>query len=137
MQIQAIVCPKIRQIEIQEKTIPDKPGPHEVIVKTVCSLISAGTELAVYGGSHIGYTMPNSPFPKLPWPAGYASAGIVCAVGPEVEGLQPNDRVSIVVPHADYTLCDVRKTVIQKLPANVSFEQGALARMAGTPREEA
>lgn len=131
MQTKAIICPKIGEIVIQTKTIPDKPGPHEVIVKTVCSIISAGTELAVYSGSHIGYTVPNSRFPKLPWPAGYASAGIVQTIGDEVEGLQVNDRVSIVVPHADFTLCDVRKTIVRLLPANVSFEEGALARMAG------
>lgn len=131
MRAKTIVCPKIRQIEIQEKEIPNKPGPNEIIVKTVCSLISAGTELSVYSGSHIGYSNPNSAFPKLPWSAGYASAGVVYAIGDAVEGLQTNDRVAVVVPHADFTLCDTQKTVIQIIPENVSFEEGALARLAG------
>ena len=55
MRARRLVCKAIRQIEWESFEIPEVPAPHEVVVKSACSLISAGTELAMYSGSHIGF----------------------------------------------------------------------------------
>jgi len=56
-----LFCTGLRQVEWHAFEVPETPGPHEVIVKATCSLISAGTETAIYSGSHIGFSSPNPP----------------------------------------------------------------------------
>ncbi|MCD6291279.1 MAG: zinc-binding dehydrogenase [Anaerolineae bacterium] len=129
MEGRRLVCKAIRQVEWELYELPEAPGPHEILIKAACSLISAGTEIAVYSGSHIGYTLPNAPFPKLPLTMGYALAGMVHAVGREVAGWEVGDRVLAHVPHGDWALCDVRTTLIRRLPNRISMAQGALARL--------
>lgn len=132
MQARRLVCKAIRQIEWETLEIPEMPEPHQVVIKSACSLISAGTEISVYSGSHIGYTLPNPPaWFKFPMDMGYALAGTVQAVGCEVKEWAMGDRVMVHAPHGDWTLCDVRAAIIRPLPAGVSMEEGALARMGG------
>jgi len=131
MQASRLVCKAIRHVEWETYEIPEPPGPHELLIKAACSLISAGTEIAVYSGSHIGYTLSDAPFPKLPCPMGYALAGTIHAVGREVTEWAVGDRVLAHAPHSDWALCDVRTTLARRLPSGVSMAAGALARLAG------
>ena len=132
MQARRLVCKAIRQIEWETYEIPETPEPYQVVIKSACSLISAGTEISVYNGSHTGYTLPTPPpWLKFPLGMGYALAGTVQAVGSEVEEWAVGDRVMVHAPHGDWTLCDVRTAIIRRLPAGVSMEEGALARMGG------
>jgi 2-desacetyl-2-hydroxyethyl bacteriochlorophyllide A dehydrogenase len=127
-----LFCSAVREVEWQAFEVPDIPEPHQVVVKAACSLISAGTELAIYGGSHIGFTIPNPPeWLKFPIGQGYALTGTVTAVGSEVESLAVGDRVLVAARHGDWAVCDVRTTVIRRLPESVSMEAGALARLGG------
>jgi 2-desacetyl-2-hydroxyethyl bacteriochlorophyllide A dehydrogenase len=132
MQARRLLCTAIRQIEWEQYEIPEKPGPSEIIIKTACSLISAGTEIAIYSGSHIGFTLPNPPeWLKFPMGMGYCLVGVVQAVGKQVKGWAVGDHVLTGARHGDWALCDVRKDTIGRLPAGVSVKEGALARMAG------
>jgi 2-desacetyl-2-hydroxyethyl bacteriochlorophyllide A dehydrogenase len=132
MQARRLVCKAIRQVEWKTWEIPEMPEPHEVLIKSACSLISAGTEIAIYSGSHIGYSLPAPPpWFKFPISMGYALAGTVQAVGSEVEEWAEGDRVMVHAPHGDFALCDVRTAIMRRLPAGVSMEEGALARMGG------
>ena len=132
MQARRLVCKAIRQIEWETHELPETPGPHEVIIKSAYSLISAGTEIAIYSGSHIGFTLPTPPeWLKFPIGMGYALAGTVQAVGSEVKELAMGDRVIALAKHGDWALCDVRTTTIRLLPVGVSMEEGALARLGG------
>ncbi|HIC89256.1 MAG TPA: zinc-binding alcohol dehydrogenase [Anaerolineae bacterium] len=132
MQARRLVCKAIRHVEWETYDLPETLEPYQVLVKSACSLISAGTEIAVYSGSHIGFTLPNPPaWLRFPMHMGYALAGIVQAVGSEVDEWAAGDRVMVHAPHGDWALCDVRTTIIRRLPAAVSMEQGALARLAG------
>jgi len=132
MEARRLTCTGVRQAEWETYEIPETPGPHELIVEAACSLVSVGTEMAVYGGTHIGYTIPNPPeWLKFPTTLGYALAGTVRAVGSQVEGWAAGDRVLASVPHGDRAVCDVRRQVLRRLPEGVSMEEGALARMGG------
>jgi 2-desacetyl-2-hydroxyethyl bacteriochlorophyllide A dehydrogenase len=96
-------------------------------------LVSAGTEIAVYSGTHVGFATPGASYPRLPFNPGYASAGTVEAVGSAVTALRPGDRVSGNAPHADGWIADAAASVPLALPDSVSFEQACLARVAVFP----
>jgi len=127
-----IVFPAIRQAAWERIPLPaaGRLGPTEALVRTVCTLVSAGTELAIYTGSHIGYTIPGATYPRLPFHPGYAFAGTVEAVGSAVAAFRPGDRVAGSLPHTDWAVVDTSRALLAPLPPEVSFEQGCLARLA-------
>ena len=129
MQARRLVCKAVRRIEWETFEIAAQPAPHEVVVKSVCSLISAGTEIAMYSGSHIGFSQPNPP--RFPVELGYALAGVVQAVGRAVTEWAPGDRVVVYAAHGDWAVCDARTTKMWRLPPEVTPEQGALAVLGG------
>ena len=65
--------------------------------------------------------------PPLPYTPGSDAAGLVEAVGPGVTKVKPGDRVytakTITGAYAEYTL--TLEVQAQKLPANITFDQGA------------
>jgi 2-desacetyl-2-hydroxyethyl bacteriochlorophyllide A dehydrogenase len=132
MQARRLICTATRQLEWEPYEIPDPPGPHDVIVRAACSLVSAGTEIAVYSGSHIGFTLPNPPeWLRFPIGMGYALAGTVHAVGREVKDRAVGERVLAHARHGDWAVCDARRDIVRPLPPGVSMAQGALARLGG------
>src|SRR5207244_8430702 len=91
------------QTGVQEVELPD-PGPKQILVATEVSAVSAGTELAVYTGTHQWLKDPSLPDWKFPFRPGYSAAGTVVAVGAAVSGWQPGDRVSYPGNHASAEL---------------------------------
>lgn len=85
-QTKAVVFTDVDRAEIHELTMPD-PGPGEVQVRTDCSLISVGTEAWILQDT---YTWKKTPYPCVP---GYQRVGRIVAIGPDVNGWQPGDRV--------------------------------------------
>jgi len=132
MRVRKLVCKGIRHVAWEPHDISETPGPREVLIKSACSLISAGTEMAIYGGSHIGFSIPNPPeWLGFPIGMGYAMAGTVQAVGEQVTEWAVDDRLLSSANHGDWAMCDARKDNLCRLPANVSMEQGALACLVG------
>ena len=129
MRARRLLCTAIGQIEWETFEIAEAPAPHEVVVKAACSLISAGTELAMYSGSHSGFSRPDPP--QFPIDLGYALAGAVQAVGRGVTEWAEGDRVVVYAPHGDWAVCDARTTKMWRLPPDVTLEQGALAVLGG------
>src|SRR5262245_46081524 len=76
------------------------PATNQIPVACEVSAVSAGTELAVYPGTHQWLKDPNLPDWKFPFKPGYSAAGAVVAVGSDVKGWQPGDRVSYPGNHA-------------------------------------
>ena len=60
----------LREVEISD------PAPDQFLVQTKVSAISAGTELAVYTGSHQWLKDPSMPDWKFPFRPGYSAAGV-------------------------------------------------------------
>ena len=84
METTAVVFPEANRFETRRLTLDD-PGPADMVVRTVISAISPGTERWTLRGLHIG-----TRFPCVP---GYHRIGRVEAVGSEVTKFQPGDLV--------------------------------------------
>ncbi|MFO7948315.1 MAG: zinc-binding dehydrogenase, partial [Armatimonadota bacterium] len=91
-----------REIEIVDAG-PVEPGPGEVAVRTIVSLISAGTEGSQYTGEPWEDAEGNKR-PRYPATPGYSSAGVVTAVGEGVEQFAVGDRITTAMNHVlEYT----------------------------------
>ncbi len=127
-----IVFPEVRRVACEEVPIPAPEGlrPHDLLIRTACSLVSAGTEIAIYSGSHIDYTIPGSTYPRMPHHPGYSLAGTVLATGSAVTAYRAGDRVAASAPHASHVVVDSATGLLAPVPEGVTFEQGCLARLA-------
>lgn len=72
--------------ELQAAPLP-RPQDHELLIRTRVSLISPGTERAFFLG------LPNTSR-QYPQASGYSNIGEVVAVGAQVQGWSPGDRVA-------------------------------------------
>ncbi|MFC0524712.1 zinc-binding alcohol dehydrogenase [Pontibacillus salicampi] len=104
---------------VQLKEVP-KPEikPNYILVRTVCSAISPGTE---------GTIINNSTGKEIP--LGYSAMGRVEACGDGMEGVREGDMVACYgapyVQHAEYML--VPKTLFAKVPDQVPVHEAAIA----------
>lgn len=95
-----------------------EPGPQQVRIKAVRSLISRGSET---GRRRTYDTDTRTP--------GYSLAGAIDATGSEVEHLAVGDRVAALFPHAQYVVADTPRRspnehpLVALLPATVTFDQ--------------
>src|SRR5262249_2832777 len=103
MRAQQVVIIEPFKVAVREVELPP-PTPNQILVETEASAVSAGTELAVYTGTHQWLKDPNLPDWKFPFRPGYSAAGTVAAVGSAVTGWQPGDRVSYPGNHASHEL---------------------------------
>lgn len=130
MQAKRLLFPNIREVVWETYEIPNAPEPHTFIVKAKRSLISAGTELAIYTGSHIGFSLPNPPFPLIPNRPGYAMMGEVIAVGADVKDVCAGQRVMAEVSHSTFNVINTRCDAYVVLPDGVRDDDAPLIRMA-------
>jgi 2-desacetyl-2-hydroxyethyl bacteriochlorophyllide A dehydrogenase len=117
------------QVGMREVTLPD-PAPNQILIAAEYSAVSAGTELAVYTGSHQWLKDPAMTDWKFPFKSGYSAAGRVLKVGSEFPGgFQEGDRVSFPGNHASAELLTVghERCRVWKMPDNLSFERAAIA----------
>lgn len=89
------------------------PGRGEVLVESVCTLISAGTEL---GTQEQGRTEDFTP--------GYSNTGRIIEIGEGVDGYKIGDRVLSLGSHASHVTVSAAPQSLAKLPDSVSFEEG-------------
>ncbi len=133
--------------------------PDTVLVRTVNSLISVGTErymLDMAKKSLVGKAIARPDWVKqvmdkvqtegpmeayrqamgrldAPVPLGYSTAGVVIAVGEGVAGLAEGDRVACagsgIASHAE--ILRVPRTLVVKIPENISFEAASFVALGG------
>src|SRR5262249_20892861 len=99
---------------------------------TEVSCLSAGTELAVWTGTHQWLKDLNLPDWKFPFRPGYSAAGTVVAVGSAIKDVQPGDRVSYPGNHASAELLTLghERGRWWNLPATLDAEKAATACVA-------
>jgi 2-desacetyl-2-hydroxyethyl bacteriochlorophyllide A dehydrogenase len=119
------------KVAVREVELPP-PAANQVLVAAEVSAISAGTELAVYTGTHQWLKDPNLPDWKFPFRPGYSAAGTVVAVGSDVRGWKPGDRVSFPGNHASAELLTVghERGRLWRLPPNLDAEKASVACIA-------
>ncbi|MCD6563722.1 MAG: zinc-binding alcohol dehydrogenase [Thermoproteales archaeon] len=88
-------------VEIESFDVP-KPSKNEVLVETLYSLISPGTELAFLMG------LPNTPR-EYPRYAGYSNIGRIVGVGNNVDDSIIGEIVASGTPHSTHNVVDINK----------------------------
>lgn len=99
------------RVEIEQFSVP-QPGEGQVLIRTVSTLISAGTELGGQEQKHDRNLYP-----------GYSNAGEIVAVGEGVEDYQIGDRVLSLGQHASYVIASTEPRALARIPENVSFDE--------------
>lgn len=118
---------ELRTVEVPE------PGDRDVVVETVVSSVSAGTEKAnllgdpnVAGGAKVDMEH------YYPRALGYSSAGTVVRTGGAVTRVKEGDRVVVYWgKHRDYN--SVSEQNVVKIPDNVPFSAAALSFIGTFP----
>lgn len=123
---QVLVFTEPRRAIIQDEVLRD-PGEGEVLIQTLCTLISMGTELTAYRGEF----PPNSAWSswvRYPFRPGYSSVGCVIALGDQVSSVKVGDRVFNRGSHATFVVRKASELV--KVPDGVPSEEAAFASIS-------
>jgi 2-desacetyl-2-hydroxyethyl bacteriochlorophyllide A dehydrogenase len=118
-----------RQAEWEDFPLPEQLDAHQVLVQTLWSAVSVGTETAIYGGTHIGFRTPGARYPRYPYLAGYAATGTILAIGSAVTGFTPGQIVTFPGKHASHGVWDVREEPVAEVPESVGADVAALTRL--------
>ncbi|MFA6687270.1 MAG: zinc-binding dehydrogenase [Desulfuromonas sp.] len=115
-------------LEFREQELPE-PGPDEILVRTLCSGISAGTEMLAYRGQlptgqplDANIELMHTQSTAYPFQYGYANVGCVEAVGDNVATCLLGKKVFTLQPHA--THCIVKLESVVELPEDMHPEAG-------------
>ncbi len=126
------LMPGVREFTVEPVTLA-QPGPGQVLIETDVTLVSPGTELAVYTGIHQGLQDPRANWPRFPFGPGYSAAGRVIAAGPQVEGLAPGDRIAWPGSHRSHALVDTRAQSWRKIPESLACPRAAFVYLLRYP----
>lgn len=128
MKVRQAVLVEPFKVEVRDVDLP-APAPNQILVECEFSAVSAGTELAVYTGTHQWLKDPSLPDWKFPFRPGYSAAGRIAALGSEIKGWQVGQRVSYPGNHATHELLTLghERGRLWKMPDSLSFEKAALA----------
>ena len=98
-------------VELREETLPEL-GAEEVLVETVCSAISAGTEMLLYQGHFPQDIETDSVISSLrgsleyPLAYGYACVGKIRETGPQVDKSMRDQLVFAFQPHTSHFIAN-------------------------------
>lgn len=113
------------RVEVREEPLPD-PGPDQVMVQTLLSAISPGTETMIYRGQFPAEMAVDATISALagkfeyPFKYGYSAAGRVIACGAAVPRAWEGRLVFAFNPHESHFLADVQSLL--PLPPEMSAE---------------
>ncbi len=128
-----ILFTKINTAELLDVELPQLKSD-EVMVHTLCSTISAGTEKAnIMGNPNISiFSQENEPvvFPRV---CGYSSAGVVIGKGQDVTGVELGDRV--VMSWSNHAKINILpQSNVVKIPFDsVSMQAAAICHIGTFP----
>ena len=117
-----IVFAAPQTVEVQQEEVSsDGLGAEELLVESLYSVVSAGTELACLSGTEAWF-----PFPRVP---GYATVGRIVAKGSSVTGLGEGEVVLHYGGHQAYN----RRTLgdfLVPVPDGIDLQVAAMTRLA-------
>jgi len=118
-----------RQVELREETLP-APGADEVLVESICSAISAGTEMLIYQGRFPRGIETDSVISGLrggfeyPMAYGYACVGIIKETGKQVDKSLREKLVFAFQPHTSHFILHSSSIILlpeELLPETACF----------------
>ena len=128
---QTIVFTAPRQAELLPEEVP-APKDGQVLVQLAYSTVSSGTERANLAGDPNVSIGSRDRTPHFPRYVGYSSSGIVIQTGPQVQSVQPGDRVAVAWGrHSQYLLLEEGNLI--KLEEAISMEEAAAALIGTFP----
>lgn len=127
------------EVDVVEASRPE-PAEGQVLIRTLYSGISAGTELTAYLGTNPYLHRRWDPDRRLFLPGahtvdypvegwGYEEVGVVEELGPGVTGLAPGDTLWGLWGHRAYAVLDAETARHQVLPADADPMSGVFARV--------
>ena len=120
---QRIILEATGKIRVESFEVP-RLGPRDVLVQTRLTQVSAGTEVNAIRARRTGARLGE----VADLPLGYTSVGVVEAVGPEVAGIAPGDRVLGEGPHASHWLATLgSEQGLLRVPDEVDDASAAFA----------
>ncbi len=132
MKTKQIIFTKINTAELVEAEYGE-PRSDEVVVETLFSSISCGTERAnITGDPNVSIATEENPPVVFPRYAGYSSSGVVIAKGDAVKSVNVGDRVALSWSYHKKINVMSEKNVV-KFDDAVSFEDAALCQIATFP----
>lgn len=128
MLVKQLIVHEPYKVSVEETDLP-QPAANQILVKTMVSAISPGTELAVYTGTHQWLKDPKMPDWKFPFKCGYSAAGEILAVGSDIKGWQVGERVSFPGNHASAELLTMghERGRLWRMADTLSYEKAAIA----------
>lgn len=124
-----IVFPSAGVAALETEELPEL-GPGQVLMRTTHSLISTGTELALYlDENEMNGAKRGDPgrFPVYP---GYAAVGRIEAVGAAGDELTPGQRVFADTGHSSHVIFDPARKMCLPIPEDAPGGSVAFIRMA-------
>ncbi len=115
------------QVELRTETLHVPEGA--LLVKNQYSLISPGTELALYTGMHIGFSDPDIAWARYPICSGYASVGRVEYDKSEGANMQ-GKTVLHFSPHSSYSAIQPQEELFFVLDDSIDKKAALFARFA-------
>lgn len=106
-------------MELREESLP-APGADDVLVRTICSAISAGSEMLVYRGQFPHLVDAHDDLSselKYPLPYGYACVGVITEAGKNADPSLVGKTVFGFKPHSSAFVCPPSALI----PAPASF----------------
>jgi 2-desacetyl-2-hydroxyethyl bacteriochlorophyllide A dehydrogenase len=119
-------APRDVRFEPQQRPMP---SARQVLVRTEHTLVSPGTEMAMYEGTHSALNDPDNSFAKYPHRPGYTAIGRVEAKGESVTELKLGDRIFFLGTHSTWTLMNPEEAIWLPVPDGAPIEKVLLARL--------
>jgi threonine dehydrogenase-like Zn-dependent dehydrogenase len=130
MDAREIVIVAPRMAELQAFTVDsDDLLANEVLIRTQRTLISPGTEGAIFTNLKMAGVTAEAPFPRK---VGYANIGEVVAAGSKAK-VSVGNVVFTMGRHASHIRVDTASQLCVKVSAGISAEDAVFARLATVP----
>jgi len=116
-----VLFPEARKCEIVKDSIDENAIPSgNMLIKTIYSQVSCGTETACYRGMEIWFHLPNTP--------GYSAVGEIVAKADDVTRFNVGDRIFFQGKHAQYQYLDQNANAVL-LPEGIDLQMASNARL--------
>jgi 2-desacetyl-2-hydroxyethyl bacteriochlorophyllide A dehydrogenase len=120
MKVQEVTFHNTRDVELTSTDLTEKPlAPNQLLLATEYSVVSAGTELAIWRGVES--------WAQLPCVPGYGAVGVVQNVGSAVTRCAKGDRIFCYAGHRSLSIID--DSMVVRVPDDVPAHQAVVARM--------